>query len=153
MWHTSRLSYVTLALPVRHRTSILRDDFDKFAGYPPADAQVHDFLTSSAADQQTSFVHCVAFLISLFKQFLSLLRQPGSDWAVLEYSELALGLHNFMAEGGTWTNHGANRRNFYRGVIDEARKVRVCLFYSTRFPGKSSLNYSAYPGNHETNDV
>lgn len=86
-----------------------------FAGYPPADHAVRDFLTKKCT-QAESYHRCYSFLAALFNHMEHILKGPHFD-PHLDISEVAEEFRKLMTTGQTMKEHNVFRREFYDNVI------------------------------------
>jgi hypothetical protein len=86
-----------------------------FAGFPPADHAVRNFLTKKCS-QAESYKRCYSFLAALFQHVERTLEGPLFD-PHLDVSEVAEEFRKLMTLGQTMKEHNEFRREFYDKVV------------------------------------
>jgi len=94
--------------------------------YPPADEEVREYLVpekDTASDRDLTRRY-VSFLTAMFSAAESVV----SGWKLQEHSRIAKKWHSFLNEGQDFQSTGQNRRDFYRRVIESAKKLPNPIF-------------------------
>jgi len=107
---------VPLSLTYRRRLVLIDHGCSfPFAGFPPADHAVRDFLTKKCT-QAESYKRCYTFLAALFQHVERILEGPLFD-PHLDVSEVAEEFRKLMTAGQTMKEHNVFRRGFYDTVV------------------------------------
>jgi hypothetical protein len=100
------------------------------AGFPPADAEVRDWLLQSKT-KPDAFTRAAAFMCALFVNLYGRVRKIYEEIAsvkgTVEPEERAAKFRELMTDGQTFSHHGEPRRQFFEEVLQLADKV--CAAY------------------------
>ncbi|KAI0253843.1 hypothetical protein BJV78DRAFT_133573 [Lactifluus subvellereus] len=92
-------------------------------GFPPPDDIVRDFLTQfdsyDQKMQEKSYTRACHFLFSLFVCTKDMITTLGAD----NKKDRIVKFREFMSEEQRFGREGENRRNFYAGVVSQAKKA------------------------------
>ena len=103
-----------------------------FAGFPPADHGVRDFLAKKCT-QEESYKRCYCFLAALFQQVEHILEGPLFD-SHLDDSEVTEEFRRLMTVGQTMKEHNVFRREFYNNVLRIAEEqINAPMVYFVQF--------------------
>lgn len=98
-----------------------------FPGYPPADLEVLDFLTTGR-NENDSYHRACCFIDALFEHTDHTLQAFKSQWGI---EEVVYEFRLRMTTGQTMQGHNEFRRQFYQQVVrtaEEKFKVKDILF-------------------------
>jgi hypothetical protein len=100
-----------------------------FPGYPPADHEVRNFLTTKGTEDE-SYRRAYCFIYALFQHTDHTLKEFDLQWGIEKVA------HEFrirMTAGQTMKEHNEFRRRFYQQVVRIAEEKLmaedVCLLY------------------------
>jgi hypothetical protein len=120
-------------------------------GYPPADHDVRNYLCAEDSSSHTVFTRACAFLAALFNvTTLVLVSDPDSVPKPVELppinldADVAGQFRAYMSAGTTMAAHGRFRQEFYKKVVDRAKRV-VCLGYEPRRDDLIDVNNTGFP--------
>jgi hypothetical protein len=93
----------------------------RFAGYPPPDTGIRDFLTAAGTQTQAYF-RAAAFLQSLFKHVAVVLKSHEA-FREKHFDEFAPIFRNLMVNGGSFSMPSGFRRDFFAAVRTAAEEL------------------------------
>lgn len=102
-------------------------------GFPPADNQVRDFLTSTRCYgdkdiNESSNIRARCFLKALFRTTTMTIAELDDQFTPTKESRVRK-FREFMSEGQCMSSSGPKRINFYQAVVSAASEVRrTCVF-------------------------
>lgn len=96
-------------------------------GYPPADDNVRNFLTTNETSRKEAESLVRRFLVALFKKTTKFLKEEASQPGLTKLDRIQT-FRDFMTKDQLFERAGAKRVEFYNSVIARAREVRRKYF-------------------------